>query len=444
MVNTPWVPVVSGNVAAQAADVAREVASRMRAPEQVRACAEAAARQSAFPDWMHWRSHEVAQGDAGLALFYGYLDDCSPGSGWDDVARDYLVAAARSAEQLGHRGSGLFSGIGGIAFAADALSRGGTRYRRLLAELDRWLVPTASRDADSLATARTGVSVGAFDAISGLAGTGAYLLRRKEDPAVGESLRTVLPALVALSGERDGVPNWHTPIEAMFVEEPMAQRYPFGALNCGLAHGIPGPLALLSLALREGITVAGQREAVAQLAGWLAEHRADDEWGVCWPDAFALPAPGSAPPPPAPTRSAWCYGSPGVARALWLAGSALEDDKLCALAVEAMAATYRRPQERRGIDSATFCHGVAGLLQITLRFANDTGDPLFTEAATELTGQLVELYEPDRPIGFYNLEPGGNRVDQPGLLDGAPGVALTLLAATTDVPPAWDRLFLLS
>jgi hypothetical protein len=35
-------------------------------------------------------------------------------------------------------------------------------------------------------------------------------------------------------------------------------------------------------------------------------------------------------------------------------------------------------------------------------------------------------------------------VDQPGLLDGAPGVILALLAASTDVEPIWDRLFLLS
>jgi hypothetical protein len=35
-------------------------------------------------------------------------------------------------------------------------------------------------------------------------------------------------------------------------------------------------------------------------------------------------------------------------------------------------------------------------------------------------------------------------MDQPGLLDGAPSVALVLLAAATTVEPTWDRLFLLS
>jgi len=105
---------------------------------------------------------------------------------------------------------------------------------------------------------------------------------------------------------------------------------------------------------------------------------------------------------------------------------------------------YRRPLSARQIDSPTFCHGVAGLMQITLRFAHDTGLPQFREAAQALGSQLLSLYDPKTLLGYYSLEPGGNRVDQPGLLDGVPGVVLVLLAAATDVEPAWDRLFLLS
>jgi hypothetical protein len=109
-----------------------------------------------------------------------------------------------------------------------------------------------------------------------------------------------------------------------------------------------------------------------------------------------------------------------------------------------MEAVYRRPLHVRRIDSPTFCHGVAGLLQITFRFAHETGLPQFTEAARALYEQLLSLYEPDSLLGYYSLEPGGNRVDQPGLLDGVPGVVLALLAAATSVEPTWDRLFLLS
>ncbi|MFD1545825.1 lanthionine synthetase C family protein [Nonomuraea guangzhouensis] len=439
-----WAAVLPSAMGARALSVAQEVAGRMRDPRQVRVHAENASRQSDFAAYRRWRPSDVAQGDAGLALLFGYLDACLPGDGWDVCAHEYLSLAAHDAQDLTHVRPSLFGGIAGVAFAAHSLSRDGSRYRRLLGELDRWLAPQAAQQARGLEQAGAGVPVGAFDVIAGLAGTGAYLLCRRHEAGAARALEAVLAGLVALCGDRDGLPNWHTPIGAMGADEPMARQFPHGNLNCGLAHGIPGPLALMSLATRAGITVPGQREAVHRVADWLVEHRADDEWGANWPSAFALPCPDSPPEQPRPGRSAWCYGSPGVARALWLAGSALDAPQLCALAVEAMAATYRRPRGRRFIDSPTFCHGVAGLLQITTRFAHDTGDPMFGQAAADLTEQILRLYQPDLPLGFSDLEPGGNRVDQPGLLDGAPGVALALLAAATDVPPAWDRLFLLS
>jgi hypothetical protein len=441
---TGWEAVLPSSMAAAAAAVAREVAGRLGDRERVRACAASAKRQTAFPESMRWVPYALAQGDAGLALLCGHLDACFPGQDWDVAGHGYMMSAARGAEQAGYLPAGLFGGLGGMAFVAWSLSCSGARYSRLLAELDRVVVPEVTRRGHSLYDATSGVSVSVFDVISGIAGTGAYLLSRREDPAAAEALKVVLAGLVALCGERDGLPNWHTPIQAMAGNETMALQFPYGNLNCGLAHGIPGPLALMSLALRAGVAVEGQHDAVQRTAGWLAEHRADDAWGVNWPSAVAVPSNAGSSPPSTPSRSAWCYGSPGVARALWFAGVALQDAGLRALAVEAMAATYRRPRQQRCIDSPTFCHGIAGLLQITLRFANDTRDPVFARAAMELTEQLLGLYAPEHPLGYYSLEPGGNRVDQPGLLDGAPGVSLALLAASTDVPPTWDRIFLLS
>src|SRR5215204_4002820 len=51
------------------------------------------------------------------------------------------------------------------------------------------------------------------------------------------------------------------------------------------------------------------------------------------------------------------------------------------IAVDAMQAVYRRPVEARNIDSPTFCHGVAGLLQVTLRSWHATRLPTFANVA---------------------------------------------------------------
>jgi lantibiotic biosynthesis protein len=446
--STPWTPALGVEQAALALAVARGVAARLRNRELIEAAATAAAQQTAYPQSVYWEPHGVAQGDAGLALMCGYLDACFPDEDWDATAHYHLTLAARGAEQSSYLAPALFGGLSGFAFAAWSLSREGTRYQKLLAAIETALLAQAVELAHTLSRQTQGVSVGQFDLISGLSGVGAYLLCRREHQGAAAALRAVLRGLVALTGQEGEIPRWHTPAHLMSDEETMLRLYPKGNLNCGLAHGIPGPLGLMALTLHSGVAVEGLKEAIDKIANWLGQNRVDDAWGVNWPTAVPLAPDGESPPassPPAePTRSAWCYGSPGVARALWLAGEALDNPQYRELAVEAMKAVYRRPVWERRIDSSTFCHGVAGLLQITLRFANDTGMPPFLEAAEALGEQLLSLYDPDTLLGYYSLEPGGQRVDQPGLLDGAPGVVLVLLAAATNVEPTWDRLFLLS
>jgi lantibiotic modifying enzyme len=446
-----WQPILTSGKAATAMDIALHVATRLRERERVEDAVVATMRQTAYPQSAHWHPSGVAQGYAGLGIMCSYLNACFPADEWDVIGHGYLELAVRDIESRSYLPAGIFGGLSGLAFAAWSLSQGGKRYRKLLATLDEALLPQAISLAQRLTLQKKDVSVGQFDLISGLSGVGAYLLCRKDEPHVATALKAVLRSLVALTAEEEELPLWYTPVHLLGDEKTMP-LYPNGNLNCGLAHGIPGPLGLLSLAHISGVSCERIEETIARVATWLLQHRLDDQWGLNWPTAVRVEANGTVPTgfsketalPFEPSRTAWCYGSPGVARALWFAGKALHNSEYQQLAIESMEAVYRRPVEVRRIDSPTFCHGVAGLLQIVLRFAHDTGLPQFTEAAHALAEQLLSLYKPDTLLGYYSLEPGGNRVDQPGLLDGVPGVVLVLLAAATPVEPGWDRLFLLS
>ncbi len=447
-----WKPVLSEDLAATALSVARVVSSRLGSREQVAQAVALAHSQSGFAQYLSWTPYAIAQGDAGLSILWSYLDSCFPCEGWDIKGKEFLELAVRGAESNSYLPLSLFSGLTGLAFAAWQLSREGTRYRGLLAKLDEAIVPQTIALASGIRQ-RNGVNVGDFDAISGLSGVGAYLLCRRGRPLAMNALEAVMKALVNLL-EEDGVPRWHTPSSLLYDDESR-QTYPDGNLNCGLAHGVPGIIAFLALCLREGLSTAGLPQALERTADWICQNRADDPWGMNWPNAISLEQAettagrmlwvGSAASAPyGPGRSAWCYGSPGIARALWLAGDALDCSRYRNLAISAMEAVFRRPVEVRGIPSPTFCHGISGLLEITLRFANDTGVALFAEESCRLTEQLLGLYSPDFLLGFRNIEVADREVDQPGLLDGAPGVALALLAAAGEVEPSWDRLFLLS
>jgi hypothetical protein len=427
--------------------VARAVAERLRDRQCVERAVASAPAQTAFPRTVHWQPCALAQGEAGIALTCAYLDVCFPDQGWDRIGHHYLSVAAEAAERLPAAAVGMFSGLTGVAFAAWSLSRGGARYRRLLATVDNALLAQVKVQADYLSLQNANaLSFGEFDVISGLAGVGSYLLCRLDIHGVPAALDAVLRYIQGLASDASSRPRWWTPANAL-GDEDMVALHPHGNLNCGLAHGIPGPLALMSIALSRRVAVSGLEEAVTRVATWLVEHRADDAWGVNWPFAVPLTAdglPDFARSARAPSRAAWCYGAPGVARALWLAGVALDRTEWRQLAVDAMKAVYRRPPYIRRIDSPTFCHGVAGLLHVMVRFARDTGLTTFATAAADLTESLLSAYEPDSLLGYRNCEPGGARIDQAGLLDGAPGVVLALLAASTYVEPTWDRAFLLS
>ena len=401
-----------------------------------------------------WRAAGLWGGYAGLAVLAASLDAVEPGCGWDSIGLDHLRRAVRGMEAEQSPAVGM-AGLTGLATSASMLSRHGARYDTLLTTLESAIVERVEHISQGVLRSRPhGVPVGLFDVITGLAGAGRYLLGRTQSAPCRRALETLLGALVYLSeGDADSVPHWHTTFD--HSTENLRRLYPEGHVNLGMAHGIPGPLALLSLSVSQGVEVTGQHDAIVRIADRIVKAQCSDEWGVGFPVAASLltacrgstradvqntRANANA---AAPARAAWCYGPPGVARALWLAGLASDRSEYCDLAVAAMAAVFERPIPNRRIDAPTLCHGVAGLLQIALRFARDGAGEIFSTAAQELTAQLLDAHEPDSRFGYRDLKPSGQRTDNPGLLEGAAGVALVLLA-TASPEPIWDRILMLS
>ena len=107
-------------------------------------------------------------------------------------------------------------------------------------------------------------------------------------------------------------------------------------------------------------------------ADWLGANRFDDAWGISWPTAIPLErvedTPGAGLRRAVRThRLAVQAGAPEHGsrhRAPLAGGRALNRDDLGQLAIHNHRRISATAAARR-IDSATFCHGVAGLLAIT-------------------------------------------------------------------------------
>ncbi|WP_167449967.1 lanthionine synthetase C family protein [Streptomyces hyaluromycini] len=376
----------------------------------------------------------LASGLCGTAVLFAELSDRR-------AARAHLAAAVGAVP--GRLPGGVWSGVTSLAFAACAVRGMAGGCETLLEGLDRrveaFTQGVLAREEQRLAEGGAGVAVPVYDVVSGLAGVGRYLLLREgRHRALLDRLLACLVRLgkpVRVHG-RD-VPGWWTPDVSLLGEEADLPR---GHLNVGLAHGIAGPLALLALAARADVRVPGQDEAVERMCDWLLARRTAQ--GL-WPAYIAFDEESdTAAAGLAPGRLAWCYGTPGVARAVYLAGCALSRASWRHTAVDALA---------RALDEAPqpadpfFCHGWSGVLNLTWRMARDSGDPHLAARLPALAGSVADAFDARHPFGFGSAPLGSGRPgSRPGLLDGAAGCALALHAYASGKAPAvaWDAAFL--
>ncbi|MET7328848.1 lanthionine synthetase LanC family protein [Nonomuraea sp. NPDC005650] len=352
----------------------------------------------------------LARGKLGLVPLYAALDGLAPNSEWD-VSGHHIL---KDGTFTGPGGTaGLFSGgLAGFGVAAALMGRRAGRYGKVLGRLDAAVGPVAGHDL-----------------IDGTAGAGVYLLMRS--PSAG---------LEAVARELARGASACPPFPMRRI--PPGWSVGDGYADCGLAHGVAGPLAVLSLLSGHAEEIA--RPAVETLAEWLLGAAVRDQWGTAWPAGVD-----GAQAYPSPRRASWCYGVPGVARALWLAGEALDEPRYRRAARDAMAELLDAP-DGWGLDSLGVCHGLAGLMLMTATFVTGaTGDELGAAgdgfgaagdgfgaagdgfgAAGDGFGAAVELLF-DRVCAAYDSRlPLGFDVAGPGLLNGAAGIALALLAVT--------------
>jgi hypothetical protein len=368
----------------------------------------------------------LANGLAGTALLHARLATVDPVFSlaatrhWTAAARH---APARSAPGIfGTRGGMTASLILGTPYLPDP-----DRHRGAVARATRWLATEAHRAALGVRTCPGPLTWRSYDTISGLAGIGRILLaahaagHATAEPGLHATL-TALTSMIHRSGPR---PGWWIPDDS----QPGT-----GRAATGLAHGIAGPLAFLTNAHVAGHAVERQQDAIRRAATWLLEWQANDTWppavtGSDVPGAVMTAAPGR--------RDAWCYGAPGIARALIRAGEALADPRLTSAGRRALDRQAARRPQQWDAEGPTLCHGYAGVLQ-----SAGTG-PLAQNAAEE----IASLYNPQTAFGFRHHHLGSAR-DNPGFLTGAAGVALALADSgalpAPSTPTRWDAALLLS
>jgi hypothetical protein len=400
------------------------------AATRLAAAAEHLARRLAAPAAQAgagWQRQSLGKGAVGVAILHGTR--ARTGHGSSRLANAWLNLAVEGGV-TDAAGTGLWFGAPAIAFAIAAGPPG--HYQQATRELSRVIgAMTRAR----LRAARDRINAGArpplaeYDLIRGLTGLGAYLLRAGHDPGL---LRQVLRYLVRLTEPVPAAdtlgaaaPGWWS------SDNPnVTTSAPGGHANFGMAHGIAGPLALLALAIRQDITVPGHAEAINRICDWLDAWRQPSPAGPWWPTWItARDLRDQHPAQPGPGRPSWCYGTPGLARALQLAALALHDPARQNAAETALASCVTDPAQTSLLSGPGLCHGWAGTTAATWHAARDARTSHLTTAASTLAGTLVTTTGQQHPCG---------------LADGYAGAALALHDLATRVQGIWPRCLLLT
>lgn len=365
---------------------------------------------------------DVGRGAAGVALLFAELHAENGAQADMDTAFAFLDSAMEQAADEERPNALLYPGTVGVGW--------------ILAYLEGSLVDPDPEPNDVDQLVNDALALAGWpssDLIRGVTGAGLYLLER------GQPAAPAVERLQAMATTTDHGVTWWVDPETCLPDR--RALYPEGYYDVGMAHGQAGTIALLAHLTAN--KTAGARDLLRAATDWLLAQRLPDGIGPGYYPAIVAPDDRER----YGARLAWCYGDPGVAVALLAAGQALDDDALIDEARTVALGCTERGIEHASVNDAPLCHGAAGLLHLFRRLHQGLGDETLAKAARQWFDVTIAMQRKGEPVAGY----GSVRPDDAGVLDytplggfleGAVGVGLALLAATSERDPAWDSLLL--
>lgn len=423
--------------------VALAVLDRLRDPDRVAEVAGDPRNTLPLQQMSTWNPVSLAHGHPGVALAAALA--ARHDQSWLTYAHGHITAAMRA--MPGMISTGLHCGPASVLAAVVGCRRAGAGYPALHDKLVRWvaedLLTRVRRETERRAEG-PGVPWQSYDIVSGIGGLVRLLVVCLVDGGMPEETANIVRTAVhAGTGHLaavlrpvtvDGyeVPGWWVPSHLQPVPEDEA-AYPRGDFNAGLAHGVAGPLAVLTAADRHGFAAAGTADSVRYGARWLADKALRDSAGPYWPCRVSFGEETGLARGPVITRSAWCYGAAGVSVALHAAGEHWQRPDWCALAESGITSVFERPRQDWALEGPTVCHGTAGLLA-AVNLVGVAG-----RDADLLAAELAEDFDDTAPFGHRHAVRGTDGLDVAGLLEGSAGIACVLLGHG-EAPTLFDEL----
>lgn len=341
----------------------------------------------------------------------------------------------------------LWTGLSGVAFSIKLLVKSSNgNYSNFLNSLNNLILDNIDSYIIDFRKKleRKDITSLDFDSIFGLSGITRYLLELNEDQycQIDDSIKEILKLLVDLSYMEINNKPISKERYNKNATEYLLKKTKHGYLDTGLAHGLCGPLSILSIALEHGYEVPYQKDAIKYLIASLKKIESFDENKLYNWDGkierfqkinYRVPA-----------MYGWCYGLPGIARSIWIGAKAINSDEYKLYALSLLKQLTSISIEKLKINSPHFCHGYSGVLIIYYLMYLDTKEKDFKNFYTKILHKILEFYEGDNYLSFFNYDYENNKNLNIGLLEGTSGIILSLNSVETLSNPQWSKTFLLS
>jgi lantibiotic biosynthesis protein len=425
-----WVPLLEGDLADSAEQAVLRIAEDLESSNSLK---RPQGSEERYP-------YSLGYGSAGIALFFAYLSLGYGVVGAEAQSRKLMLESINGLMQS-TMAPGLFHGFAGIGWVIAHLrdpsivsDEGSDPFLEIDDSLLRW----------------SGMTEVASELLKGRSGILVYALERHNLAPADEIVSRVLGDLERDAVKCDGGRAWP-------VSRGIRSHYTFynsrigkqvdehGIYGTSVSHGVTGIIGAIATASRITSDRAVGKGLVEDSVNWLMHHRRSpdnlDDFFETFPTMVGAYAPR--------LTTGWCNGDVGISLVLLNTAIQLNHPDLR----EASLAIARK-EATKHIDSVEtanqlnycLCHGSCGRIHAFNRLFQLTGDEQFADAARYWTQFTLSLMHPYGGIGgFWLDEPlDGGIKPATGLLTGAAGLGLVLLAATTKVEPQWDRAILWS
>lgn len=362
---------------------------------------------------------------SGFSLYFYYIHQFYGKIEYSDKANEILEHLVNNLTNATYT---YCNGLSGLGWMLCHLQEKGLieEQDNIFEDVDIFLCKLMQRD----------IHKGYYDYLHGGLGFANYLLHKLPNPEIEKYLASVVEMLYQQNVSTDtNYVFWNSILNP--IRE--ANEAELIGVNLGLSHGISSVAVILSKFYLLGVEKEKTKYLLLGMLNFIWDSCLDNDSLSRFPNSVVANSTGT------PSRLSWCYGDVGMGIALWQVAKVLNHTIYEQKAIDVLVhSTKRRTLKENHIIDSGLCHGSAGLVHIYNRMYQYTGLEVFKETALYWLDILLSQATFEDGLAGYKAYHVKEWKNEYGVLEGIAGIGLVLMAACSDIEPAWDEMLLLS